>query len=153
MNNVVLIGRLTTKPEVRIHNNVTYVNANIAVDRDFKGKDGKTETDFINISAMGKTAEFFVNYLDKGRLICVQGSIRVDKYENKEGQKMTSTKVAVNRVKALDRKKDTTNNNQNNNNENVASGVQDGLSSEASFEPIGLDPQGFQAIDDDDIPF
>ena len=117
MNNVTLIGRLTAKPEARIYNGVTYVNATIAVDRDYKDSNGNKITDFIDISATGKTAEFFVNYLEQGRLVAIQGSIRVDRYETKEGKKGKSTKVAVSRVKPLDSRNNTTNGNNTNNGE------------------------------------
>ncbi|HFL3113463.1 TPA: single-stranded DNA-binding protein, partial [Clostridioides difficile] len=91
------------------------------------------ETDFIPVEVMGKLAEVCANNLTKGRLIGVEGSIRINSYE-KEGEKRTYTKVHANKIKFLDYKKE--------DNEK-----------EYMFEPKGLDQQGFQAINDPDIPF
>ncbi|HBG7232954.1 single-stranded DNA-binding protein [Clostridioides difficile] len=135
MNSVILIGRLTKDPELKyIPGSGTAVSTfTIAVDRDYIKKDGTKETDFIPIEVMGKLAEVCANNLDKGRLVAVEGSIRVNSYE-KDGEKRTYTKVHANKIKFLDCKKDDT-------------------EKEYMFEPKGLDQQGFQAIDDPDIPF
>ena len=144
MNNVVLIGRLTKDVELKyIQGTGTPVaNFAIAVDREFTGKDGKKEVDFINIQVWGKSAENCANYIGKGSLVGVQGSIRIDLYQNKEGENRKITRVNAYRVQFLDTK----------NNKVNHQGFE--LSFEPSFEPTGLEPQGFQAIDDnDDIPF
>lgn len=135
MNQVVLIGRLTRDPELRYiaGTNTPVANFAIAVDREFTGKDGKKEVDFIDIQVWNKIAENCSNYLGKGSLVCIQGSIRIDTYQNQAGENRRSFRVNANRVQFLDKKKD-----------GPASG---------EFNPAGLDPQGFQAIDDDDIPF
>ncbi|EJA6329133.1 single-stranded DNA-binding protein [Clostridioides difficile] len=135
MNSVILIGRLTKDPELKyIPGSGTAVSTfTIAVDRDYIKKDGTKETDFIPIEVMGKLAEVCANNLGKGRLVAVEGSIRVNSYE-KDGEKRTYTKVHANKIKFLDYKKE--------DNEK-----------EYMFEPKGLDQQGFQAIDDPDIPF
>ena len=143
MNHVVLIGRLTKDVELKyIQGTGTPVaNFAIAVDREFTGKDGKKEVDFINIQVWGKSAENCANYIGKGSLVGVQGSIRIDLYQNKEGENRKITRVNANRVQFLDTK----------NNKVNHQGFE--LSFEPSFEPTGLDPQGFQAIDEDVIPF
>ena len=135
MTNVAMVGRLTKDPELKyIPGSGTAVSTfTIAIDRDYIKKDGTKETDFIPIEVMGKLAEVCANNLTKGRLIGVEGSIRVNSYE-KEGEKRTYTKVHANKIKFLDYKKE--------DNEK-----------EYMFEPKGLDQQGFQAIDDPDIPF
>ncbi|HEK4590193.1 TPA: single-stranded DNA-binding protein [Clostridioides difficile] len=135
MNNSILIGRLTKDPELKyIPSSGTAVSTfTIAVDRDYIKKDGNKETDFIPVEVMGKLAEVCANNLCKGRLVAVEGSIRVNSYE-KEGEKRTYTKVHANKIKFLDYKKDD-------------------AGKEYMFEPKGLDQQGFQAIDDPDIPF
>ena len=134
MNNVALIGRLTRDPELRYiaGTNTPVANFAIAVDREFTGKDGKKEVDFIDIQVWNKIAENCSNYLGKGSLVAIQGSIRIDIYQNQAGENRKSFRVNANRVQFLCTKKE----------------VQAG-----AFNPAGLDPQGFQAIDDDDIPF
>lgn len=145
MNNVTLVGRLTRDPELRYipGTGTPVATFTIAIDRDFTKKDGSRDTDFIPIEVMGKAAEFCANYITKGRLVSLQGSIRVDNYQNQQGEKRTFTKVSTRSVQALDSK---------NKSENSSFG-DSSQSFEPSFEPQGLDPQGFQAIDDDDIPF
>lgn len=89
MNNVILIGRLTKDPELKyIPGSGTAVSTfTIAVDRDYVKKDGTKETDFIPVEVMGKLAEVCANNLEKGRLIAVQGSIRVETSEKKWREK------------------------------------------------------------------
>ena len=149
MNHAVLVGRLTKDPELRYipGSGTAVASMTIAIDRDYTKKDGSRETDFIPVEVMGKSAEFCAKYLSKGRLVAVQGSIRVDKYQNQAGESRTFTKVSAKNVQALDGKK------KDGNSEQLDSSSQFEPSFEPSFEPTGLDPQGFQAIDDDDIPF
>ena len=135
MNHVVLIGRLTKDVELKyIQGTGTPVaNFAIAVDREFTGKDGKKEVDFINIQVWGKSAENCSNYIGKGSLVGVQGSIRIDLYQNKEGENRKITRVNANRVQFLDTKRSEQGNKNNAN---------------------ALEYTGFQQIDDnDDIPF
>ena len=129
MNHVVLVGRLTKDPELRYipGSNTAVANFTVAVDRDYTKKDGTRETDFIPVEVMGKTAEFCSNYLSKGRLVGIQGSIKIDRYE-KNGEKKSVTKVNARTVKALDKKSQ----------------------SEVSEPSNDI---GFQAVDDEDIPF
>ena len=136
MNSVVLVGRLTKDPELRYMpgTGTAIATFTIAIDRDYKKKDGTKETDFIPIEIIGKAAEFCANYITKGRLVAIQGNIKVDRYQTQDGENRTFTKVSGRSVQALDYPKD---NQQGANN---------------ATNP-GLDPNGFQAIDDDDIPF
>lgn len=153
MNNVVLIGRLTKDPELRyIPGSGTAVSTfTLAVNRDYKEKDGSTKADFINIEVMGKAAEFCANYLRKGRLVACNGQLRVENYQTQTGEWKNFTKVTCRQVNALEKKdegaaaidnalKNTMQNNTNNN-------------TEYDFEPAGLDPNAFGAIDDTEIPF
>ena len=136
MNHVVLVGRLTRDVELKyIQGSGTPVaNFAIAVDREFTGKDGKKEVDFIDIQVWGKSAENCATYIGKGSLVAIQGSIRVDSYQDQEGNNRRTTRVNANRVQFLDSKKDK----QNNDDMSV-------------YEPKTMD---FQQVDDtDDIPF
>lgn len=135
LNQVVLIGRLCKDPELRYipgtEKAVTTIN--LAVDRNYKNKNGEKITDFFFCDCFGKTAEFVVNYLVKGRLVAVQGEVHIDRYQDGEGKDKSSTKISVASIKALDKKSDSSNSNQS--------------------VPPASDPPGFQALDDDDIPF
>jgi single-strand DNA-binding protein len=101
MNNVVLIGRLVADPDSKtLASGNAVANMRIAVDR---GKN--EESDFIDLSAFGKTAEFASTYLSKGRLIAVQGKLRVRQYEH-NGEKRKAAEVIVDNIQPLDSKKD-----------------------------------------------
>ena len=95
MNSVSLTGRLTKDVETRVNNDLTISRFTIAVNRDFKSKDGKTEADFINCIAFGKTAEFIEKYFSKGMRIGVNGRIQTGSYTNKDGQKVYTTDVVI----------------------------------------------------------
>ena len=112
MNNVVLVGRLTRDVELKYipGSGTAVANFAIAVDREFTGKDGKKETDFIDIQVWGKSAENCATYIGKGSLVAIQGSIRVDSYQDQDGNNRKITRVNANRVQFLDSKKDNQNN-------------------------------------------
>ena len=106
MNQVILTGRLTKNVEVRhIPTTGTLVASfNLAVQRDYIKKDGTRDVDFIPVEVMGKVAEFCVNYLSKGRLVAVQGNLRVDRYQDKNTQEFKIfTKVSARSIQALDK--------------------------------------------------
>lgn len=104
MNSAVLVGRLTKDVELKYipGSGTAVATSTIAIDRDYIKKDGSKETDFIPIEVMGKSAEYMANYLGKGRLVAVQGSIRVDNYQDQQGNKKTFTKVSAMRIQSLD---------------------------------------------------
>ncbi|MCR1821827.1 MULTISPECIES: single-stranded DNA-binding protein [Terrisporobacter] len=140
MNQVVLIGRLTKDPEPGVipGSGSSTSKFTIAVNRDYKDKEGKIPVDFIPVEVIGKVADFVNNYIGKGRLVAIQGSIRKEEYM-KDDEKRSITKVSAKSVQALESIKKSEENNQ---------------TFTPSYEPPrGLDPEGFQAIDDDEIPF
>ena len=103
MNHVVLVGRLTKDPELRYipGSGTPVANFTLAIDRDYAKKDGTKDTDFITVEVMGKAADFCANYISKGRLVAVQGTIRVDRYQTQSGENRTFTKVSAKSVQAL----------------------------------------------------
>ncbi len=144
INNVVLVGRLTKDPDIRYipGTGTPVATFTLAIDRDYKNKDGSTTTDFIPVELMGKPAEFCANYITKGRLVGVQGNIRVDRYETPNGEKRTFTKVAARNIQALESKGSAT---PNTSNDNFEAPV---------FEPSGVvSPSEFSAVENDDVPF
>ena len=95
MNRVILMGRLTKDPDVRGDGNSTVARYSIAVDRRFKDSDGNYQTDFINIVAFGKSAEFAEKYFKKGMKVLVTGRIQTGSYTNKDGQKVYTTDIVA----------------------------------------------------------
>lgn len=97
MNKVILMGRLTRDPEVRVSNgtNPTAVaRYTLAVDRRIK-RDGEQSADFISCVAFGRTAEFAEKYLRQGTKIAITGRIQTGSYTNKDGNKVYTTDVVV----------------------------------------------------------
>ena len=105
MNKVCLIGRLTTKPELRYTNaNLPYTRFNLAVNRTFSNAQGQRETDFISIIVWRKQAENVCNYLDKGSLVSVEGRIQTGSYDAQDGSKRYTTDVVADNVQFLESK-------------------------------------------------
>jgi single-strand DNA-binding protein len=98
LNNVILMGRMTADAELKSTPNGKYVTSfSIAVERDYS-QNGERQTDFINLVAWNKTAEFITNYFGKGDMIAVTGSIQTRNYEDKNGNKRTATEVIVDKA-------------------------------------------------------
>ncbi len=96
MNKVVLVGRLTAKPELRYtSSNTAFLRFTIAVNRNFTGADGKREADFINVVAWRKQAETISKYFDKGNLIAVEGRLQTGSYDDRDGNKRYTMDVAL----------------------------------------------------------
>lgn len=112
MNKVILVGRITRDLELRkTQTGKSVLNFNVAVNREFN----KDFADFINCVAWDQTAEFMSNYLGKGSLISVEGSITTGSYEDANGKKVFTTDVSAYRVQSLGSKSD----NATGNSENV----------------------------------
>ncbi|HFI0216185.1 TPA: single-stranded DNA-binding protein [Streptococcus suis] len=94
MNKVILSGRMTKDVEVRsTPNNVAVANGTIAVNRNFKNKNGEYETDFFNFIAYGKLAEIISGQSRKGILCEIVGRLQNRSYENNQGQRVYVTEV------------------------------------------------------------
>lgn len=110
MNRVMLIGRLTAKPELRYTgSNIPYARFSIAINRTFSNSQGQRETDFINIIIWRKQAENVCNFLDKGSLVSVEGRLQTNTYDDKDGNKRYSMDVVADSVQFLESKSQTQN--------------------------------------------
>ena len=107
LNKIILMGRLTRDPELRRTESGTAVcSFSIAVDRDFKSKNGEKETDFIDIVSWRATAEFVSKYFTKGRMAVVEGRLQIRDWTDKEGGKRRSAEVVADNVYFGDSKRD-----------------------------------------------
>ena len=105
MNKVVLLGRLTAKPELRYTpQNTAYTRFSIAVNRNFTSADGKREADFINVVAWRKQAETIAKYFDKGNLIALEGRLQTGSYDDKDGNKRYTVDVALDNFEFVESK-------------------------------------------------
>jgi single-strand DNA-binding protein len=105
INRVLLGGNLTRDPQVRFFANERAVaDFGLAINRRFKGSDGqmKDEVTFVDVEAWGRTAELVGQYLTKGRACFVEGRLKLDSWEDKEGQKRSKLKVIADSVQFLD---------------------------------------------------
>lgn len=146
MNSVVLIGRLARDPELRFvpGSGMAVANFTMAVDKgltrekkqEFESQ-GKPTADFIRIVVWGKQAENCSQYLSKGKLVAINGSIQSGSYKSQTGETRYTTEVLANRVEFLEwgDKKPSSNGND-----------------DFSFGTSNFND--YQAIeDDDDVPF
>ena len=110
INKVILVGRLGKDPEIRsTPGGNTVAKFTIATDERFTDKSGEKQerTEWHNIAAWGKLAEICGQYLRKGKLVYIEGSIRTDSWDDKEtGQKRYRTEIVANTMKMLDRRGD-----------------------------------------------
>ena len=102
MNKIFLSGNLTRDPELNNYGNNMVAKTAIAVKRQFTRKD---ETDFFNIVAFNKTAEFLDNYFNKGSRIIIEGRLQQNNYTDKDGNNRTSYDVIVDNIEFGDSKK------------------------------------------------
>lgn len=99
MNVIAIVGRLGSTPELKTTSSGKSVASfNVAV-ADPYDKDNAT---WFRVTAWGKSAEFAATYLEKGRLVSINGRMTCRKYEH-EGQKRESWELVADNVQGLDR--------------------------------------------------
>ena len=98
VNTATVVGRLTKEIELREAGKSKVANFTLAVNRNYKNKDGNYDADFIDCAAWGATAEFLEKYAVKGQEIGVTGPIETDTYTDKDGHKRTRWTVRANTV-------------------------------------------------------
>lgn len=103
INNVTLIGRLVSPPELKkTPNNVSVLQGTLAVNRNFKNENGDREADFIQFQAWRGTADIIAQYCNKGSLIGLTGRIQTRSYDNQQGQRVYVTEVVAESVALLE---------------------------------------------------
>lgn len=133
INNVVLVGRLTHKADLKFTTNgKNYTQFSLAVQRKFKNQSDEYETDFLNCTLWGKAAENFTKFTRKGSLIGVEGRLQTRNYE-KDGRKIYITEVIAENFSLLESK---------------------AVTESRQQAPIGnVDQVQFGEVNDDDLPF
>ena len=106
LNRIVVMGRCGKDPEIRMTQKGTSVaSVTLAVDRDYSADQNK-ETDWIDVVAFGKTAEFVEKYFSKGQIAIVTGRLQIRKWEDKDGNKRRSAEILADHVYFGEGKKD-----------------------------------------------
>jgi len=149
VNKVILVGRLGKDPELRsIPSGTSVAKFSLATDERFTDKNGDKQerTEWHNIVVWGKLAEICGQYLRKGKLVYIEGSIRTDSWDDKEtGVKKYRTEIIANTMQMLDKKGD---------DEGGYSGGGGGgyRKSAPAGAPAG-GGRGAEIEDDDEVPF
>lgn len=107
LNQVVLVGRLTSDLEVKkTESGKKVVSLTLAVPRSYKNVDGEYDTDFLDIVLWDTIAENTVEYCRKGDMVGVKGRLQASTYEAEDGSKRKVTEVVAERVSFLSSKKE-----------------------------------------------
>ena len=105
-NKVILAGRMTADPELKTTpSGISVVQFVIAVNRNYRDENGKSQADFLNVTAWRGTAEFIMRYFRKASSICVVGSIQTRTWTDKlTGQKRFGVGVVADEAFFVDTK-------------------------------------------------
>lgn len=96
VNKVILVGNLGRDPEMRsLPSGQPVANFSVATSRRYKDRDGnrKDETEWHNVVCFGKQAEIAGQYLNKGKMVFIEGRIQTRSWEDKEGKKQYRTEI------------------------------------------------------------
>ena len=105
LNRVFLMGNLTRDPELRyLPSNTPVVKIGVAVNRRWRNQQGEQqeETTFVDCESFGRQAEVINQYLRKGRPIFVEGRLRLDQWQDKEGNNRSRMKVVIENFQFVD---------------------------------------------------
>lgn len=109
LNKVMIIGRLGRDPELRYsQTGMPIASLNVATDESYQDRDGNKveKTEWHRVSVFQKAAENCANFLAKGSLVYVEGSLQTRKWQDQQGQDRYTTEIKAQRVQFLDRKGD-----------------------------------------------
>lgn len=100
LNKCQFIGNVGQKPEVRNAGQNPVANFSIACNEKWKDKSGQMQerTEWVRVTAWGKTAELCGQYLDKGRQVYVEGRMQTREYTDKSGDKKWTTEIIADKV-------------------------------------------------------
>ena len=110
MNKFQFMGRLTRDPESRVlpNSNTPVTTFSIAVNRRFADANGERKTDFFNLTAFGKLADFCAKYYRKGQQVLVEGRIQNRSWDDQNGQKRYATDFIIENAYFADSRRDQT---------------------------------------------
>jgi len=109
VNKVILVGHLGRAPETKhTQSGSSVVNFSMATTEKWKNKDGEKQekTEWHRVVTFGKLAEICGQYLQKGKLVYVEGKLQTDKWQDKEGNDRYTTKVIAREMVMLGGKGD-----------------------------------------------
>lgn len=99
LNVVAIIGRMVKDPELKTTNSGKSVcSFRIANDSGYKDASGQSQTNWLDVTAWSKTAEFVCKYFPKGALIAIDGRLQTRQYQDKNGQNRTAVEIVAQNV-------------------------------------------------------
>lgn len=99
LNTITIMGRLTRDPELRYTpDKKPVVSFTLAVDRDYVPQNGNRQTDFIDVVAWNKTAEFVSSYFRKGSMAVASGRLQMRDWTDRDGNKRRNAEVNAENV-------------------------------------------------------
>ena len=143
LNKVMIIGRLGRDPELRYtQSGMPVCNMSIATDESYVDRDGNKveKAEWHSVVVFQKQAENCANYLGKGSMVYVEGSLQTRKWQDKQGQDRYSTEIKAQFVKFLNRKSEDGNQQRSSNDQSTQQGYSE---NQARDEYGGMD----------DVPF
>ena len=106
VNSVILLGRLTKDPELRkTSSGTSFCRFTVACDKRKTKDDQDPGANFINCVSWRQNAEFISDYGQKGSQVTVEGSIETGSYTDRDGRKVYTTEVLVDRIQLAESKK------------------------------------------------
>ena len=142
VNKVTLVGRLGQDPEIRFTGEGNAIATfSVATNESWKSKDGTMQerTEWTKVTVFGTTAEKYVQpYIKKGTLVYVEGSLKTDKWQDKDGNDKYSTGVVANIYGGVQ----------------ILGGGESNTDSSSSMNQERPEKESLnQAVEDDDLPF
>ena len=106
LNVVAIMGRLAADPQMRqTQAGKSVCSFRIACDRGRKDANGQNLTDWLDVVAWDKTADFVSRYFIKGSMIAVTGRLQSRNYQDKNGNNRTAIEIVANQVSFCGEKK------------------------------------------------
>ena len=106
INVVAVMGRLACSPQMRqTQSGKSVATFRVAVDRGRKDANGQNQTDWLDVVAWDKTADFASRHFSKGSMIAVTGRLQSRNYQDKNGNNRTAIEVVAQNVSFCGEKK------------------------------------------------
>ena len=104
-NQVILLGNLTRDVELKhTPSNQAVANIGLAMNRQYQTRDGerREETTFVDCEAWGRQAEVMAQYLSKGRPVFIEGRLKLDQWQDRDGNNRSKLKVVIENFQFID---------------------------------------------------
>jgi single-strand DNA-binding protein len=156
VNKVILIGYLGADPEVKqLEGDNAVANVNLATSESYKDRNGNKvdQTEWHSLEFWGNQAKIAGQYLKKGAQIYVEGKIKTETWEDKEGNKRYRTKIRVNSMTMLGSKDSGQSDNATHAPREEYQTASNGNSFQATQQQVSQAPDLISEMQEDDLPF